>query len=61
MNVNLSNISTAKIKEIEMQDYKITAWPIDESEREYNPTWESTLKAETISEAQTEGYVLFKE
>lgn len=38
-----------------MPNFKITVWPTDESEREYNPTWECIVEAETIGEAQAEG------
>lgn len=44
-----------------MPNFKIIAWPIDEAEREYDPTWESAIEAETIGAAYAEGTRLFKE
>ncbi|MFZ2169919.1 MAG: hypothetical protein WAW61_09825 [Methylococcaceae bacterium] len=44
-----------------MPNFKITAWPVDEAEREYDPTWECTIEVETIGVAHAEGTRLFNE
>lgn len=44
-----------------MPNFKVTAWPVDETELKYNPTWERTIEAETIGAALTEGTSLFHE
>lgn len=44
-----------------MLEFKITAWPEDEKEREYNPAWETTVSAATQGIALAEGTKLFHE
>jgi len=44
-----------------MQKFNVMAWPENDSEREYNPTWEQVVEAELIGDAQAEGERLFRE
>ena len=44
-----------------MPNFKITAWPVDEAERKYDPTWERTIEADNIGVAYAEGTKLFNE
>ena len=44
-----------------MPNFNITAWPVDEAERKYNPTWEKTIEAEIVGDAIAEGTRLFNE
>ncbi len=44
-----------------MPKFEITAWPVDDAEREYNPTWNHIVEAETIGDAYADGKQLFTE
>ena len=52
---------TNNFQESFMPNFKITAWPVNEAEREYNPAWECTIMAQTIDAAYTAGTQLFNE
>lgn len=42
-----------------MQNFKVSAWPVDPAKKKYTPEWELVISANLLGEAIEQGRVLF--